>query len=404
MVKHLHIQFLLCILALTTSSCACRVAPAPEHAYLVLTENPTTSITVQFQTGEAVPSAVDYGPAEPAQGAAWAAHAEGSARQVPGLPDNRFIHAVTLKGLQPGTRYFFRTSSGKSGSFHTLPGGDAPVRAIFGGDIGTSDAAESFLKVAAKQDPDLAVLGGDIAYCDGKLHYIDKWDTWLSRWEQHMRKKDGSMVPMVVAIGNHELNSSGSSDPAVVAPFYTAFFAQGGKSYFVRDIAPYARIVVLDSNYLSPEEEQAPHLREALESGNDKAFLLADYHVALFPTYNSYDQDHPTLGRKLWMPIFDEFHLSAAFEHHDHAFKRTKPIRGGEVAEGGTVYLGDGGMGEPAREIKNAGAWYLDKAEQRSHFWLVDFSPQQMHCQAVDVDGKVFDEVILQPRTSATVN
>ena len=141
-----------------------------------------------------------------------------------------------------------------------------------------------------------------------------------------------------------------------------------------------------------------PFLRDALQSAQDRSYLIPCYHVALFPTYYGYDQDHPTAGRKYWTPLFDEFNVPVAFEHHDHVFKRSKPIRAGEIDPTGTVYLGDGGMGKEAREVKNAGAWYLEKAEQRSHFWLADISPTSMQCDAIDVSGLPFDSITFVPR------
>ena len=42
------------------------------------------------------------------------------------------------------------------------------------------------------------------------------------------------------------------------------------------------------------------------------------------------------------MPLFDNYHLTAAFEHHDHAFKRTHLLRANQTDPGGTLYLGDG--------------------------------------------------------------
>ena len=69
-------------------------------------------------------------------------------------------------------------------------------------------------------------------------------------------------------------------------------------------------------------------------------------------------------GREHWLPLFDEYGVTAAFEHHWHVMKVTKPLRNNEVSlffldldgwtrlmtakqvhEGGTVYFGDGGWG-----------------------------------------------------------
>lgn len=402
MQRSLLLSFVLAAFLALVTACARPVVPVPPHVYLVVTDNPATTMTVQYHTPTAMESMVEYDLTEPAAGGAYALRSTGTAKQIPGLPDGRHVHAVTLTGLTPETMYHFRTASGATGKFKTLPADESPLRVLFAGDIGIEPLAETFMQVAATKNPDVAVLGGDIAYDDGKLKNVGIWDAWMSNWQRYMVRDDGCMIPMVVAIGNHEVNSSDSDDPAIFAPFYTGFFAQGGSAHFVRDLSPLARVVVLDSDYLSSEAEQVPFLREALDSADEFEYLIADYHVALFPTHNSFDQDHPTAGREHWQPLFDQHDVTVAFEHHDHAFKRTKPLMGLEPHADGTVYLGDGAMGVEAREVKNADAWYIAQAEQRAHFWLADFTTEALTCQAIDEHGVTFDSVSFAPRVAST--
>ncbi len=376
-------------------------APVLPHVYLLANGDPATTMTVQFHTQANVSSEVEYDSMEPAAGGAYRFKATGTSRQIPGLADGRHVHAVNLTGLTPGTTYFFKTATGQTGKFRTLAGGQSPLRVLFGGDLGVEAMEEQFLHTAAALEPDIAVLGGDIAYDDGNLEKVDLWSVWFERWQKLMVRKDGTMIPMIVAIGNHELNDSGSSDPAIATPTYTGFFEQGGKAHFVRDISPLARIIVLDSDYQSSEEEQVPFLRQALTEGASLPYLIADYHVALYPTHNSHDQDHPTAGRKHWVPLFDEHDLTVAFEHHDHAFKRTKPLHAGKVDPQGVVYLGDGCMGQEAREVKNADAWHFEKTGQEEHFWLADVTAESLHCRAIDEHGKTIDEVTFYPRAAS---
>lgn len=41
-------------------------------------------------------------------------------------------------------------------------------------------------------------------------------------------------------------------------------------------------------------------------------------------------------------PLFEEYELTAAFENHDHTYKRTHRIRDGWWIPRGVLYLGDG--------------------------------------------------------------
>jgi len=367
-----------------------------DHVYLVVAGDGRTAMTVQFHTAEAMDSIVHYGLTPTESPAQSEFTAKGSAHQIPGLADGRYIHAVELTGLTPATTYYFRTSSGKTGHFRTLPDGD--LRALFGGDLGVLPLEAMVLKAAAKQNPDVAVLGGDIAYANGDLKNIGLWDMWFTRWETLMLREDGAMIPMIVAIGNHEVNKSEDPDPTVRAPFYFGFFAQGGKTSFTRDLGPHARLIALDTGHITPHAEQVDFLKTSLEAAEGMPFVFATYHVPFYPSHRSYDDSRSEAGRTHWQPLFDAHDLSIGFEHHDHTFKRTKPIRAGEVNPEGTLYLGDGSMGVAVREINNGDAWYIEKAESKAHFWIADISAEKVHCRAVDHFGQQFDEVTVSPR------
>lgn len=82
-----------------------------------------------------------------------------------------------------------------------------------------------------------------------------------------------------------------------------------------------------------------------------------------------------------------------AFENHDHTYKRTYPIKHALVVPDGegTVYLGDGCWGKPAREVAVELPPYLRDAASVEHFWVADFGPERAIYRAVDVEGRVFD-------------
>ena len=380
-------------LLLTLIVVAIPALAVPNHVYLTWQGDTSTTMTVHFHTDAEALSKVQYG--ELGSGALQ--EAVGTAHQIPGLADARHIHTVELKDLKPGTRYQFE-AVGKKFQFRTIPNDGSAVRGIFGGDLGVFPLEEVLLKQAIKHNPDVAVLGGDIAYANGDLKNIKLWDIWLSRWEKIMVRENGDTVPMIVGIGNHEVNKLESPDPTVRAPFYFGFFAQGGKSYFTRDLGPNAHVVVLDTGHITPHADQVDFLRASLKAAEKRPFTFGVYHVPLYPSHRSFEDGRSVNGRTLWQPLFDEFKLSIGFEHHDHTFKRTKPIRANQVDPAGTTYLGDGSMGVMVRSIDNKDAWYLEKAESKAHFWVVDIAADKVHCTAVDHLGAVFDEVPFAPR------
>jgi hypothetical protein len=210
-----------------------------------------------------------------------------------------------------------------------------------------------------------------------------------------MRAPDGRLIPMVAAIGNHDRKDGSGKDPAAVAPFFTGFLYQDpvGRSYFARRFGPRVALFVLDSGHLAPHQgAQRDWLEAELRVKADVRVKLALYHVALFPAHQPFG-DSVEAGRRYWLPLFDAFRLTAAFEHHGHLHKRTLPLRAGvPVADGtGTVFFGDGNWGKSHAKSGKPERGYLAASFPRRHFWHVTVSEQGARYQAIDGFGRVFD-------------
>jgi hypothetical protein len=315
----------------------------------------------------------------------------------------RRIHTVTLKNLSPATVYRFRAGDTRFGmsawrSFRTMPSDGQPIRIATGGDMYRHPATVDLLKAAASHKPDIALVGGDIAYADGDLDRIGFWDDWLDNWEDFMNPKDGPMVGMICAIGNHEVD--GAFDRAKKdAPFYFAFFPQGGEPYFVRRLSQDVEVVVLDTSHVTHHKAQVPFLEKALKSMQERdiPYRLALYHVPCYPSHRPYEDTYSRRGRQYWVPVFDRYGLTAGLENHDHTFKRTHPLKAGKIVADGTVYLGDGCWGRDPRAVAGK-RWYQAKASSTYHVWMLSSGPGGLECQAVGRYGKVFDRTTLKGR------
>jgi hypothetical protein len=212
-------------------------------------------------------------------------------------------------------------------------------------------------------------------------------------YTEEMVTPDGYSIPMVLAIGNHEVHGSfGQSKQA--APFFFGFFGQDPeKSYFKRQFGPQLALFVLDSGHVASHESQVDWLDQELEASKEIPYKAAIYHVPLYPSHRDFMGTYSDLGRAHWAPVFDAHGLTVAFENHDHTFKRSHFIKNGEkVPNGeGTLYLGDGCWGRDARPVDEAPLWYLNKQGAIQHFWVVDCTVEQMTYRAVDMENRVFD-------------
>jgi hypothetical protein len=376
--------------------CGAQAAPPFGHPYLTWQGDPCTTMTVNFQTA-GVPKAVEvrFDTASHAgHPDAYPGKAAGVTRQVEGLADKRGINSAELTGLKPGTRYFFAFQEESGGfskeyQFETIANDGRALRFVDGGDVGEFPSVPGLFQFAAAQDPAFVEIGGDIAYENGELAEYATVDAWLALWTEKMISPNGRLIPLVAVIGNHEVNK-GNGPKEQRAPFYFGYYPQGGKSYFARDFGPNLRLIALDSDHVVAHADQVGWLKDQLEAAGGK-HRIASYHVPLFPSHREYTGGDSEAGRRLWMPLFDKFHLSLALEHHDHTFKRSKAMLGGEPDPAGTVYLGDGCMGQDPREVDTS-RFYLEKAAQTRHFWVIDVTAEKVACRAIGEDGKVFDE------------
>lgn len=372
------------------------------HVYLTWQHDPRTTMTVNFQSPEHyehLKLAYDT-TSHGGDVTAYPLTAEGMVHQIPGLQDGRYIYHIEATNLVPGGLYYFVLSADgesvtKEMRFRPLPGDDTPLRFIAGGDMSILPRAYQLTGLAARNDPMFALIGGDIAYDNGKLSSVWMWDRWFATWESNMVTSEDVLVPMVLAIGNHEVNDlEGSLEER--APFYYGFFAQGGLPYFSRQIRDDTLLIVLDSGHTTPHAVQVPWLEQTFKEHPDVKNSIAVYHVPLYPSHRDFEDPRCVAGRDNWLPLFDQYELSVAFENHDHSFKRSKVLKGNQVAETGTVYLGDGSFGVNPREAAITGRWYLEKASGTPHFWLVNIDREGLHCKAISQAEQTIDEVTIK--------
>jgi hypothetical protein len=338
---------------------------------------------------------------------------------------NRTIHLVELAGLTPNTKYRFRPGEDATEfKFQTMPAtADAPIRFIVGGDMYGADkwfnrvnprdlfgvlgqGRYSILREtnrqAASQDPRFVVIGGDITYSNGKPDRFDRWYRWLAAWKEDMVTSDGLLIPLLPAIGNHEVrdntyreewHSKTPYDPAVEAPFFYSLFVHPDTlSYKAVDFRDYLSIILLDSGHTNFVRDQNDWLSQTLESRSSYPHLFAAYHVPAYPSYRNPLGRIPTKLRKNWIPLFEKFGLDAAFEHHDHTYKRTHPIRNGKVHPEGVIYLGDGAWGRLRSPKKARHRWYLAHTAKEFHFILVEIQGHRRTFSAINEEGELIDK------------
>lgn len=366
----------------------------PQTLFLTWRRDPTTTMMIQWvgTKGETEDTTIrfcevgeDYWDEQPTAAAPYP------------LTDFKVFRAE-LTGLTPGTSYDFKIGkSSPTYRFRTMPAkATDTIHFVSGGDCGVNAHAIANNMQAAKQDPMFAVIGGDLGYDNGKS--VDISLAFLRNYSKHMVARDGRLIPLIPCIGNHEVDG-GYNKKRDKAPFFYALFdglfAETG--YATLDFGDYLSLVLLDTGHTSLiPGEQTDWLEKTLKARADHPHCLVVNHV---PAYPSYRKMHATTGkagtgeenRKHWVPLFEKYRIPAVLEHHDHTFKRTKPLLDGLNHENGVLYLGDGSWGRLRAPQKAEKLPHMAVTGKDYHLSLHRIQGEERYHLALDENGRITD-------------
>jgi hypothetical protein len=90
--------------------------------------------------------------------------------------------------------------------YRTLPDETTTRDIIFisGGDAGINSISESLSLQTAKYDPDVVVIGGDLAYDNNLCACYFTWDYFLNEFKM-LDQTVGRLVPLLFSVGNHDV-------------------------------------------------------------------------------------------------------------------------------------------------------------------------------------------------------
>ncbi len=344
----------------------------------------------------------------------------------------RDIYRVELTGLEPDTEYEFRFDEGPIYRFSTMPselddsvtfavGGDTDGQPVEGGmfDMVVEHPGEmlwqdkTWSRMAAElmeYSPDFMVIAGDLAYANGASVFTheERWINWLDVAKVHLIDDDNKVLPIICGIGNHECRDGYYDDAEReyrdteewrewFAPyFYNLFAFPGHPGYGVLDFSDYISIFMLDTNHTNPiEGSQTEWLEREMPRRGDTIHIFPMYHVPAYPAHRDVDIESDQVSRKKWIPVFEDVGVDVAFEHHEHMFKKTKPLRRGEEDyRDGVIYMGDGALGKIRNPEVNR--WYIDRAMSSYNVHIVTVTENEIDIQTIDDKGREIDQTKIQ--------
>jgi hypothetical protein len=239
------------------------------------------------------------------------------------------------------------------------------------GDFGTGD--EDQLEVASalrrwvRHRPiDALVTTGDNIYEEG--HPED----FPEAWHQPYGWVDRADMPVLAALGNHDLETNGG------APVMRLFDLPG--RWYAHRIGP-VEFFVLDGN-VPHAPRQAEFLADALRRSS------APWRVAVFhqPAYSCSDHGSTPAIQETWVPLLQAGDVDVVFSGHDHNYQRFPPIRG-------MVFIVTGGGGARLDGVDDCPPGTpgpVAELDDRHHFLYVRARRDSFRIEAIAVPGSDF--------------
>jgi len=281
--------------------------------------------------------------------------------------NNQFVR---LRGLQPGTVYYFVIvdSDGVSEpmSFRTAP--DHPyerLSIIAGGDSRNHRTGrKNANKLVSKLRPHCVMFGGDMTGSDKAR----EWKYWFDDW-QYTVGDDGRLTPLIVARGNHEYSNKSIVD---------LFDVENAKVFYALNLGGNLLRVYTLNSLIASGGDQGAWLKEDLSNNEYMNWKFAQYHFAIRPHTRAKGEQNGQY--KNWGIPFHKHGVDMVVESDAHTVKTTWPIRptseaGSEMGfirddQTGTVYVGEGCWGAPLRRNNDDKKWTRNSGSFNQFKWI----------------------------------
>lgn len=294
-------------------------------------------------------------------------------------------HFVRLENLEPNTAYYFVIKDSDSTSkrfwFKTSPADNRKLSFIAGGDSRNNRLPRQQANtIVSKLKPHAVLFGGDMTASDN----IPQWKNWFDDW-QLTTSKDGQMIPIIPARGNHERANES---------IYNLFDTPSKSIYYALTFGKnLIRTYTLNSE-ISIEGNQTQWLKKDLSENKNIIWKTAQYHKPMRPHVSKKKEGNRQY--KNWANLFYKEQIKLVVECDAHTVKTTWPLKP-SLEEGnsegfirddkkGTVYVGEGCWGAPLRPNNDNKPWTRDSGKFNQVKWIF-VSTDKIECRTIIVEN-----------------
>jgi predicted phosphodiesterase len=230
--------------------------------------------------------------------------------------DDGVLHSAVLKGLKDGTSYTYSVRSGGEvvhGHFRSLPA-SGRLRFATTGDFGGGTAAEAaVVNLMQQQDPDLFITLGDNTYERGTLAEMDQ--NVFPQYKDFLNSHG-----VVWVLGNHDHTTQQGT------PSMLNFFMPDRNYSFDAGDAHFTIMEGDGSRGYAPGQPYYEFLKNDLATHVNARWKFVFFH---YPAYSCGQHGSTPWVVQYWVPLFDQYHVDAVFNGHDHDYERIRPDAAG---------------------------------------------------------------------------
>lgn len=370
-------------------------APQPDRIVLNVTQDPSTSIAVNWRTCDTVrtgilqiqpvtadPRTVDQAVRLPAKSEAF---------QIENITAT--YHSAMVSGLTPNTVYMYRVGQGTHWSewFHTRTAGKPgdKLSFIYLGDaqVGLKTLWPRVIRAAFAKMPEanLILYAGDIV---NRGNNDNEWgELFYGGSFIH------SVIPGMFSPGNHEYARTGDTLSAFWRPQFT--LPENGpeglkESCYYTDVQG-MRFISINSYRVEESDEDLQKQKlwvDSLLRNNPNQWTAVVFH---HPFYSIRPTRDNVRMRNTFKPLFDKYKVDIVLQGHDHAYARgMKKIAGaGKNSSSGTVYVLS--VSGPKMSSKFEGDWMDVGTDYTQLYQLITVEGNTLQYKAYTASGKLFD-------------
>ncbi|MEK6480322.1 metallophosphoesterase family protein [Catalinimonas sp. 4WD22] len=373
----------------------------PDRIILNLTENPLSSVGVNFRTDTTIAAALveiaeaTHGPQFTQNTRQINAETELLSVQPANEPEViAHYHSATIDGLEAGKKYVYRVGSSDHWSewfqFDMPDPDNEPLSLLYFGDAQNNVKSmwSRVIREAYRTMPEIDFMlhAGDLI----NEHNRDiEWGGWF-----HAGSYIHSTVPSVMTPGNHEY------EDVVLAPQWKPQFnlpsngPKGLEETCYQINYPNLKVISLDAEQIDESESfrKAQMLwLDSVLTNDPKKWTAITLHYPFYSTKPNRDNEEL---REHFKPIIDKHHVDIVLQGHDHAYGRgmveNVPSGSQVVSESsGTMYVVSV-SGPKMYDVSND-PWMERKAANTQLFQIITIEDNELQYQAFTATGKLYD-------------